>query len=496
MAVPHALDSVILSHLMSAPWHKLFTLPAPQRAHHRFHLVGIGGTGLGPIADVLLQLGFQVSGSDRHDSAHLQQLAAHGATVALGHDPRHLQAGQAPTLPDVVLRSSAVPDTNPEVVFARRQSIPVVTRNAFLGPLTSNRQVIAVAGTHGKTTTTGMIAHILTAAGLDPGYIIGSEVPGLGAGHAGRTQTFVIEADEYDYAFWGLFPHTIVLTSLDWDHPDCFPTPADYQHAFHRFIDNLHPQGHLVTCHDDPILSQVVSQHPHLPHVHSYGTRNSVGWKIHDIDIGPAATRYLLRSPEGRQQPVQLQTPGLHNILNSTAALITAQLHQVDLATAAASMTTFKGAERRFELKGSVNDILIIDDYAHHPTELRTTLAAARARYPEREIWAVYQPHTYSRTKALLDQFEGVFNAADHLVVTDIYAAREACDSSINAAQVVAVSRHPGAVAGGELAQVADYLRQHVQPHSLIIILSAGTATRLGPELLQSLHPAPSTQPS
>jgi len=481
---------------MTASWQNLFQLPKPQRQNYRFHLVGIGGTGLGPIATVLLQLGFQVSGSDRNEAPNLRELEAQGAHIKVGHDPDNLISSQAPARPVVVLRSSAIPDSNSEIEAARKLGIPVVNRTAFLAPLTRDRDVIAVAGTHGKTTTTGMIAHILTLAGQDPGYIIGSEVKGLGAGHAGEGQTFVIEADEYDYAFLGLFPQTIVLTSLDWDHPDCFPTPADYLDAFHQFLDNLHPEGHLIPCHDDPLIQELIEQHPGLSHQHSYGTRNGASWKIYDIDIGPKATTYRLHPPTGECLSVRLQIPGIHNILNSTAALIAAHLAGVDLQAAASYLSTFQGAGRRFEYKGEINDIIVIDDYAHHPTEIRSTLAAARALYPDRDIWAIYQPHTYSRTKTLLDQFEGVFGAADHLIVTDIYAAREAFDPSITAAQVAAVSRHHDALAVGDLAKARAYLHRHVKPHSVIIILSAGTATQLGPALLTDLASPDSSQPS
>ncbi len=475
--------------MTSDPWHSLFALPAAQRYDHRFHLVGIGGTGLGPIADVLLQLGFQISGSDQQENATTQRLSRQGARIHTGHDARHLLSATAPHLPDVVLRSSAIPDGNSEVIFAHEHNIPVVNRNAFLGPLTAQRRVIAVAGTHGKTTTTGMIAHILTQTGHDAGYIIGSDVPGLGAGHAGREATFVIEADEYDYAFLGLSPHTIVLTSLDWDHPDCFPTPADYQQAFQHFVQNLQAQGHLIACRDDADIRQMLQGSTFRFQVHWYGTHADPAWRIHNIDIGPEHTRYELQGPQGQSVPIQLQIPGLHNILNSSAALIAANLHGIDLAAAATALRSYVGASRRFEIKGTVNDIIIIDDYAHHPSEIRTTLNATRARYPDRDIWAVYQPHTYSRTKALLDQYAHAFTAADYLLVTDIYAAREAYDDSISAAQVAAVSRHPQARAAGDLAQVEEYLRQHVQPHSVIILLSAGSATLLGPRLLHSLQP-------
>jgi len=477
-------------------WQQLFQLQPAERQRHRIHLVGIGGTGLAPIAQVLLELGFRVSGSDREPSVRTETLVAAGADVFIGHDANHLFSDDAvqppPTShPDLVLISSAIPTDNPEVLAAQAVGIPVVKRNELLGPLTADRTIIAVAGTHGKTTTTGMIAHLLTQAGLEPGYIIGSSVPGLGISAAGKSSLFVIEADEYDYAFLGLHPHTIVLTSLEWDHPDCFPTRKDYQVAYGQFLDQLRPGGNVIYCQDDAPLPTIFRLPEESSEWSSYGIRNGVAWKVSSIDMGPTATTYVLSTPTGEIYPVQLAIPGLHNILNSVGALIAANQAGIPLADAVTLLHDYRGAERRFEIKGEVGDVVVIDDYAHHPTEIRTTLSATRAAYPDRDIWAVYQPHTYSRTRTFLGEFEGVFASADHLIVTGIYAAREPIDPMINSTQVIAASRHEMAQAIDSLPQVLDYLVGHVRPHSVIIILSAGTATWLGPELLKTLALAP-----
>ncbi len=464
-------------------WPSLFTLPPDQRPRHRFHLIGIGGTGLAPIASVLLEMGFQVSGSDQSSSPRTEALARAGARICLGHDATHLASPTAPALPDLILISSAIPTENPEIRAAAAAQIPVIKRQELLGPLTAGRDVIAIAGTHGKTTTTGMIAHILVHSGRAPGYIIGSTLPDLGASAAGRGTEFVIEADEYDDAFLGLHPRLIVLTNIDWDHPDYFPTAAAYETSFRRFVANLRPGGHIVYCYDDPTLRLLAADN----HWHGYGSRVGSPWCAQHIEIGPGRTDYDLRSPDGNSQPVRLAVPGLHNVLNSAAALITAHLIGIPLDQAAPLLATFRGAGRRFEVKGTVSDILVVDDYAHHPTEIRTTLAAARAAYPDREIWAVYQPHTYSRTRTLLDRFDGIFAAADHVLITNIYAAREPEDPSITPAQVIAASRHPDARATGDLSATLAHLLAHINPGSLILILSAGSATELGPALLQGL---------
>ncbi|NUQ39595.1 MAG: UDP-N-acetylmuramate--L-alanine ligase, partial [Caldilineales bacterium] len=484
-------------------WQALFSLPRDQRPAHRIHLVGIGGTGLAPIANVLLEMGFQVSGSDQQTSARTEALAAASASVHLGHDPAHLLPR-----PDLVLISSAIAAANPEVAAARAAGIPVVKRRELLGPLLAGRRVIAVAGTHGKTTTTGMIAHLLSRGGrpqtaatsassVEPGYIIGSDIPGLGQSRAGEGDWFVIEADEYDYAFLGLTPEIIVLTSLEWDHPDCFPTPAAYFAAFERFSRQLRAGGSVVYCRSDANLRALAAAQGG-PGWQGYSAHAGADWQARGIEIGPEGVCYTLQGPDGVEQPVQLAVPGLHNVLNSAAALIAAGLAGLPLATAAPLLASFRGAARRFEIKGEAGGVLVIDDYAHHPTEIRSTLAAARALYPQRQIWAVYEPHTFSRTRALLDQFEGVFAAADHLLVTDIYPAREAFDPGISPAQIVAASRHPQAVASGSLEETRQHLQGHVQPGGVVILLSAGPATALAgallaaplsPSLLAALRP-------
>ncbi len=466
-------------------WTTIFSLPRDLRHRHRIHLVGVGGTGLAPIAKVLLQLGFRVSGSDRESNERTEILQALGARIFAGHDAAHLLSDAVPQQPDLVLISSAVPAKNPEVQQARAWEIPVVKRNDILGPLTASRQVIAVAGAHGKTTTTAMIAHILTRAGRRPGYIIGSEIPELGFSDAGDEPLFIIEADEYDYMFLGLQPWRLVITNLEWDHPDMFPTPESYQDAFRRLLAQVRPEGNVIYCRNDRTL-RLWAREGLLANGRSYGSFQGADVRAEDIDLGPEGARYRLIAPQGNF-PVRLSIPGVHNILNSMAALLAAEAAGLPLAEGVAHIASYQGAARRFERKGEVAGVLIIDDYAHHPAEIRSTLQAARSAYPDREIWAVYQPHTYSRTRTFLDQFNGAFSFADHLIVTDIYAAREAPDPGITPELVVAASHHEQALAIHGLEEATDYLLKALRPGSMVIILSAGTATRLGPMLLEGL---------
>ena len=467
-------------------WTTLFSLPQEKRTRHRIHLVGIGGTGLAPIAKVLLQLGFQVSGSDREINERTQTLQTMGARTFAGHNAAHLSNDVAPQRPDIVLISSAVPADNPEVQQARAWDIPVLKRNELLGPLTANRQVMAVAGTHGKTTTTAMIVHILTQAGRQPGYIIGSEIPGLGFSDAGNESLFVIEADEYDYMFLGLHPWQLIITNLEWDHPDMFPTSESYQDAFRRLLGQVRKDGGVIYCRDDRTLHEW--EHVGLlANGRSYGSFRGADARAIDIELGPEGAHYRLVTSNGEYN-VHLSIPGVHNILNSMAAILATEKAGVPVAKAIPHLATYQGAARRFERKGEAWGVLIIDDYAHHPAEIRSTLQAARSAYPDREIWAVYQPHTYSRTRTFLDQFNNVFSAADHLIVTEIYPAREAPDPATTPELVVAASHHDQAQSIHALDDVIDFLAQSLTPNSLVVILSAGTATRLGPALLERLE--------
>ena len=470
------------------PWQTLFRLPPEQRRSQRIHLVGIGGTGLAPIARVLLQQGFQVSGSDREDNERTQALRAWGARTFVGHDARQLLADTTPQRPHLLLISSAVPEDNPEVVQARAWGIPVVKRRDVLGPLLADREVIAVSGTHGKTTTTALITHALIQAGRRPGYIIGSEIPGLGFSDAGDEPLFVIEADEYDYMFLGLTPWQLIITNLDWDHPDLFPTREAYEEAFRMLVDQVRPDGRVIYCRDDPAL-RAWERAQVFPRGVSYGSFHGAQARAEDIEMTPEGVSYRLIW-QGAAYPVQLRIHGLHNVLNSMAALLALDEAGLPLREAIPHLTTYQGAARRFEFKGEAQGVVVIDDYAHHPTEVRSTLQAARGAYPDREIWAIYQPHTYSRTRTFLDSFQGAFQAADHLIITDIYPAREPVDPEITPELVAAASQHEDARVMRDLDAIPQALAQELHPNSLVIILSAGTATRLGPALLELLRHA------
>lgn len=447
------------------------------------HIVGIGGFGMSAIARVLLQQGYYVTGSDRRLNALTQALAQQGATIFEGDDAQHVMGAE------MVLASSAVAADHVELAMARSLNIPVYKRSDIIAALMSGQTAIAVAGTHGKTTTTAMITHVLMETHQFPSYIIGGILrnTGYNAG-MGSGPAFVIEADEYDHMFLGLRPQVAVLTSAEYDHPDFFATPADMLHAFRQFIQLLPDEGYMVACVDDPsaaILAQnrLVSGGT----VVTYGIHNTQAtWRARDIrtDADLYTVFEVYEAGEYRGS-VRLKAPGEHNILNALAALIVAQQQGIGFDAAALALADFQGAGRRFDLRGEAEGVLVVDDYAHHPTAIRVTLEAARQRYPEHTLWAVWQPHTYSRTQALLEEYLTAFSAADHVLVTDIYAAREAPVPGFSGAAVVAAMAHPGVQYTPQLSDAVQVLVQQAKGPAVIIIMSAGDAPLIGVDFLR-----------
>jgi UDP-N-acetylmuramate--alanine ligase len=443
------------------------------------HIVGIGGAGMSAIATVLLERGYAVSGSDQQEAETTRALQELGAQVFIGHQAENVGAAE------MVVISSAIRDDNVEVVAARSREIPVSKRAQFLGWLMQGSLGIAVAGTHGKTTTTGMIAHILTSVGRDPSFIVGGTVASIGrSAHAGRDREFVIEADEYDRMFLGLTPAIEVITNVEHDHPDCYPTLDDMLAAFREFIQRLPGDGLVVACGEDAAASMLAREAARRT---LYGFQPTLDWYATDVRPNQAGGSDFIAYAQAKTMGlVRLRVPGKHNVLNALAALAVTALLDVPFSAAQDALAEFRGVGRRFEVRGEINGVTIVDDYGHHPTEIKATLAGARARYPGQQIWAVFQPHTYSRTKTLLDQFTTAFVDADHVIVTAIYAARERDTLGISNQDVVAAMQHPDARAIDALSDVAAYLRQQAQPGDVVITFSAGDANKVSTELLRS----------
>lgn len=465
----------------------------PLFPHAHIHCLGIGGFGINPIARVMHQMGYYVTGCDMLESPLIEPLRKAGIRVEIGHNSAHIESLQ----PDALLISSAITPGNPELVLARRYNIPIYKRSDILGTLMEGRNGIAVAGTHGKTTTTAMITHVLVECGLDPTFIIGGVSQNLGTNaRAGEGDAFVIEADEYDRMFMGLKPRTIVLTSMELDHPDMFDSLEDVQKLFAEFVDLLPEDGLLIGCDDDPEVFMMVKRRiGQGQRVVTYGLGSATWYATNLTTNAEGGTDFLVIRTrlvgkvgiQDERNRASLRLPGRHNVQNSLAALAVASELGIKTEQAIGALAKFKGTERRFEVKGEARGVTVVDDYAHHPTAIRLTLQAARARYGKRPIWAVWQPHTYRRTKALLDGFARCFGDAQHVIITDIYQSRDVDTFGISVEQVVAHMSHADVRHVGDLSDVVSYLATHVKPGDVVITMSAGDATQIGDDLLKAL---------
>lgn len=444
----------------------------------RVHLVGIGGAGMSAIARVLHERGDLVTGSDRTMSPYARALEAAGVQVVLGH------AGENVAGAELVIATSAVPDTNIELQTARELGIPVLRRNQFLPQLMQGRREVAVAGTHGKTTTSGMIAWILDQSGLAPGFIVGGMLGNFGSNaRLGLGKAFVIEADEYDRAFLGLSPDIAVITNLEHDHPDCYPTFEDVRGAFRTFVEQV--QDLLIVCLDDPGAASM--RRDGLARL-TYGLTPEADWYAEEIRPNAAGGMDFLVLRRGKLLGLaRNRLPGEHNVRNSLAGLAVADSMGVSFSEARKALTEYSGAGRRFEVIGEARGIVVIDDYAHHPTEIKATLAATKTRYPQSQIWAIFQPHTYSRIKTLRAAYTNAFEDADHVLVTDIFAARETPDEKVTGDWLAGQLEHDDARHVADYADLVELLLQEVPRDSVVVILSAGDANQVAREYLSVL---------
>ncbi len=400
-------------------------------------------------------------------------------------------------MPILIIRSSAIPDENVEVQAAKERGIPVLKRAEFLNELIGDKRCIAVSGTHGKTTTTAMIAWILHCCGIDPSYIIGSVSKNLGDNaHEGLDDVFVIEADEYDYMFLGLRPNIAIITSVEYDHPDCFPTSEDFYQAFVQFAGQIEISGSMLVCGNDsgavrlskegtgPKHKLIFGIAEEMDSIQLYVNQQEIDFGVHNIKLNKLGCySFQFSNNELKEVDVALQIPGIHNVLNAVSALSAAELLKVPLDEAVKALSEFKGTERRFEIHAERDGVVYINDYAHHPTEIRVTLSAARTRFPKRRILAVWQPHTYSRSQAFLNEFSEAFKDADYVVVTDIYAAREEPPADGFSAQDIVRSisdnedfQNQNVQHVPNVRDVAPFLEEHTKEGDVVVILSAGDA--------------------
>ncbi len=469
----------------------------------RIHFVGIGGIGMSGIAEVLLNLGYQISGSDLRDSSVTQRLAALGAAIFEGHTAANIAGA------DVVVTSSAISVDNPEVAEARRLHVPVIQRAEMLAELMRLKYGIAIAGMHGKTTTTSMVAAVLAAGGLDPTVVVGGRVDAMGSNaRLGKSQYLVAEADESDRSFLKLSPILSVVTNIDREHMDCYRDMRDVRRTFLEFMERVPFYGIVVGCNDDAVLRRL------LPRVHrrvtTYGTsqgsdflirmgsssagsssvESSLVGSAHAAGEHSPLIRFQVTYKEKDLGEFTLHVPGTHNVLNATAAIAVGTALDISVEQIRSALDGFRGVDRRFQLKGKVSGVSVIDDYGHHPTEIRATLAAAR-QCGFRRVHVIFQPHRFTRTRDLMDEFATAFADADTLCLLDIYPASEKPIEGITAAALANRISGPGKPSVAYAPTFSDAVASVAalaQPGDMVLTLGAGSVSQLGALLLEKLE--------
>ncbi len=448
------------------------------------HFTGIGGIGMSAIAEVLLNLGFRISGSDLRLSPITDRLARLGAVIFEGHDAAYVTGAKA------LVISSAVGDDNPEVLEARRLQIPVIPRGELLAELMRLKYGIAVAGSHGKTTTTSMLATVLEQAGKDPTVLVGGRLSAFGGTNAriGQSQFLVVESDESDGSFLKLAPILAVVTNIDREHLDHYASLEEIQTAFIEFVNKVPFYGAAVLCLDDENVQKI------LPAVRrrtvTYGTRAQADFHITEMDCSHLSSEFRVRRRGEDLGRFHLGVPGTHNVLNAAAALAVSMELDVSPGCVRDALAGFDGVDRRFQIRGQERGITVVDDYGHHPTEIRSTLAAARqCRY--KRVLVIFQPHRYTRTYHLMDDFARCFYQADSVFVLDIYAASEKPIEGVTAAALAERIRaygHRSAQYAGAIERAAEMVLEMVEEGDLIVTLGAGNVWQAGDRILDCLR--------
>jgi UDP-N-acetylmuramate--alanine ligase len=457
----------------------------------QIHFVGIGGIGTSGIAEVLLNLGYKVSGSDLKSSAVTERLVGLGAAVFEGHGAENVAGAE------VVVTSSAIATENPEVLEAHRLHVPVIQRAEMLAELMRLKYGIAIAGMHGKTTTTSMVAAVLAGGGLDPTVVVGGRVDAMGSNaRLGKSQYLVAEADESDRSFLKLSPILSVVTNIDREHMDCYRNMRDVKKTFLEFMDRVPFYGMVVVCNDDPMLRRLLPQAQRR--TVTYGTkRGSDFWIKLETGSAPSSvgeggplSRFRVSYRKKDLGEFTLHVPGVHNVLNATAAIAVGVGLDVGVEAIRAGLDQFRGVDRRFQLRGRAAGVSVIDDYGHHPTEIRATLAAAR-QCGFRKVHVVFQPHRYTRTLDLIDDFATAFGDADSLFVLDIYAASEKPIEGISGEALARTIREKG---GRDAQYVSSFAHAVVaaaavaEDGDMILTLGAGSVSQLGPMIVEKLR--------
>ncbi len=453
-----------------------------KRKH--LHFTGIGGIGMSGIAEVLLQLGYEISGSDLKLSPATERLSKMGARIYEGHAAANLAGAKA------LVISSAVSEQNPEVQEARRLQIPVIPRGEMLAELMRLKYGIAVAGSHGKTTTTSMVAAILCHAGLDPTVVVGGRAATMGGSNArvGGSDFLVVESDESDRSFLKLAPILAVVTNIDREHVDCYASIEETRNAFIEFVNKVPFYGCAIVCLDDENVQRI------LPSVTrrtlTYGAAAQAELAASEIACGPIQSAFRLRLRGQDLGCFRLPAPGAHNVLNATAAVAVALELEVPPDTIRAALAAFLPVDRRFQIRGREGGVTVVDDYGHHPTEIRATLATARLG-GYRRVHVLFQPHRYTRTQQLMEEFARSFHQADSVLILDIYAASEQPIPGVTAEALAEMTRsfgHRSVEYVGTLARAVDEAKRHIQEGDLVLTLGAGNVWQAGDLVLARLR--------
>jgi UDP-N-acetylmuramate--alanine ligase len=450
----------------------------------KLHFVGIGGIGMSGIAEILIDEGFAVTGSDRAASDNTERLESLGVKVYIGHDARNLE----PEV-DVLVYSSAVAPDNPEVMEARHRKIPVIRRAEMLAEVMRLKYGIGIAGTHGKTTTTSMVSLILMEGGIDPTVIVGGRLHGLAGSNArlGKGDFIVVEADEFDRSFLSITPTIAVLTTLETDHLDCYRDLEDIKSAFIQFAQKVPFYGFVVLCLDEPALQDIMPKIKKK--IITYGLNGQADLQAVDIVHKQNTSRFTVVQEGKDLGEIELQIPGKHNVQNALAAITVGLELKVPFEKVKAGIEKFTGVFRRWEVKADADGITVIDDYAHHPTEIRATLAGAKAGWRRRVI-GVFQPHLYSRTRDFYDDFGRAFFNADVLVVTDVYPAREEPIQGVTGELIANAAKqygHKQVHYVPDKKNIPEFLRSIVQKGDIVITMGAGDIWKYGEEFIKTL---------
>jgi UDP-N-acetylmuramate--alanine ligase len=454
------------------------------KRYQQIHFVGIGGAGMSGIAEILLNLGYRVTGSDARRNDAVERLEQLGAKVFTGHDASHVEGAH------VVVYSSAVGRDNVELQAARQRAIPVIPRAEMLAELMRMKYGIAVAGTHGKTTTTSMVGAVLAEGRYDPTIIVGGRVTSLGSNvRLGQGDFLVAEADESDGSFLKLDPTIAVVTTIDAEHLDHYGTLEAIQDAFVAFVSKVPFYGAAVLCLDQPNIQRLM---PRIERrVVTYGLESSADLVARRVQLSGMTSRFEVHHRGDLLGECTLAIPGRHNVVNALAAIGVGIDLEIPFLTIQKALAGFTGVQRRFQIRGRADGVTVVDDYGHHPVEIRATLAAAKAGFDCR-IVTVFQPHRYTRTKHLFDQFLTAFNETDVLIVLDIYGAGEAPIEGVDAAALAEGIRAHGhrqvTYLGGDRAHIVDHVCSITRPGDIVLTLGAGDVSQLGPEILRRLQ--------